>query len=197
LEKINVLTGLEERILQFVRNYCRSHAGQSPTLAEIGDGCGVKSVGTVHRYVSAIEGKGYLEKTRSGWRTRRPKATLPYRGVIVAGKPLEAVEQQDTIDLMDKLVQPGCFLLHVKGESMIDAGIFDGDLVVIQSSATARDGEIVVALVDGTDASLKEIRQHPAGKVELIPRNRNMAPMVYDAEQVTIQGVLRSVIRTY
>lgn len=192
-----MLTGLEDRILRFIGNYLRDNGGESPTLAEIGEGCGISSVGTVHRYVASIEKKGYLEKARAGWRTLVAPTALPYRGVIVAGQPLEAVEQEETMDLMDLLIQPDCFLLHVKGESMISAGILDGDLVVVRRAETARDGDIVVALVDSNDASLKEMRHLAGGRIKLIPHNDGMAPIVYRAEQVSIQGVLRSVIRMY
>jgi repressor LexA len=197
LEKIKVLTGLEERILRFIGDYLRDNGGESPTLAEIGEGCGISSVGTVHRYVASIERKGYLEKARAGWRTLVAPTALPYRGVIVAGQPLEAVEQEETMDLMDLLIQPDCFLLHVKGKSMSNAGILEGDLVVVRRAKTARNGEIVVALVDSNEASLKEIRHLAGGKIKLIPHNDEMDPMVYPAERVSIQGVLRSVIRTY
>lgn len=192
-----MLTGLEERILRFIGDYLRDNGGESPTLAEIGEGCGISSVGTIHRYVTSIEKKGYLQKARAGWRTLVAPTALPYRGVIVAGRPLEAVEQEETIDLMDLLIQPDCFLLHVKGESMVKAGILDGDLVVVRRAETARNGDIVVALVDNIDASLKEIRHLVGGKIKLIPHNDTMDPMIYCADQVSVQGVLRSVIRTY
>jgi repressor LexA len=192
-----VLTSLEERILRFIGDYLRENGGESPTLAEIGEGCRIKSVGTIHRYVASIEKKGYLEKARAGWRTIVAPTALPYRGRIVAGQPLEAIEQQESIDLMDLLIQPDCFLLHVQGESMVDYGILDGDLIVARRAETARDGDIIVALVEGSDASLKEFRNRGNGQVELVPHNKEMPVMVYDAEQVQIQGILRSVIRMY
>ena len=88
-----MLTPLEERILSFVSEYLRGNGGRSPTLAEIGAACGVKSLGTVHRYVSQIEDKGYLEKARKGWRTLVAPNNLPFCGDIAAGQPLEAIEQ--------------------------------------------------------------------------------------------------------
>ena len=197
MEKRKLLTNLEKKILQFIGDYLRKRPGESPTLAEIGDGCGIKSVGTVHRYVSSLKKKRYLKKGKTGWRTIKAPSELPYRGRIVAGEPLEAIEQEETIDLMEKLVQPDCFLLDVKGDSMIEKGIFDGDMVIVRRSDIARDGDIVVALVDGIDASLKEFRRRSDGKIDLIPHNEDMEPMTFDAEQVIVQGVLRSVIRMY
>ena len=192
-----MLTELEKKILNFVGEYLRENEGRSPTLSEIGEGCRVKSVGTIHRYISSIENKGFLEKARSGWRTLLAPNELPFKGVIAAGKPIEAVEQNESIDLMALLVQPDCFLLRIKGDSMIDKGILDGDLVVIRHAETARNGQIVVALVDDMDASLKEIRYFQNGKIKLIPHNKSMEPMVYAPKQIRIQGILSSVIRTY
>lgn len=193
-----MLTELEKKILLFIGDYLRKHQGRSPKLSEIGNGCGIKSVGTVHRYVSSIEEKGFLEKARSGWRTLRSPNELPFRGVIAAGQPIEAVEQDESIDLTSLLIQPDCFLLKIKGDSMINSGILDGDLVVIKPSATARNGQIVVALVDNENASLKEFQAMRGGhRIKLIPHNDEMEAQVYDADRVRIQGVLVSVVRTY
>jgi repressor LexA len=193
-----VLTELEKKILLFIGEYLRKHEGRSPKLTEIGAGCGIKSVGTIHRYVASIEEKGFLEKARSGWRTLRSPNELPFRGVIAAGVPIEAVEQDETIDLTSLLIQPDCFLLKIKGDSMINSGILDGDLVVIKPANTASNGQIVVALVDNENASLKEFQKIEGGKsIKLIPHNDAMKAQSYDADRVQIQGVLVSVVRTY
>ena len=193
-----MLTELEKKILLFIGDYLRHHGGRSPKLSEIGDGCGIKSMGTVHRYVSSIKEKGFLEQARSGWRTLRPPNELPYRGVIAAGLPIEAVEQDETIDLTALLIQPDCFLLKIKGDSMINSGIMDGDLVVIKPSNTASNGQIVVALVDNEEASLKEFQKTDGGKsIKLIPHNDEMKAQIYDADRLQIQGILLSVVRTY
>lgn len=192
-----MLTGLEKKILNFIGDYLRENEGRSPTLSEVGEGCGISSVGTIHRYVRSLEKKQFLGKSRSGWRMLSPPNALPFLGIIAAGRPIEAIEQNESIDLFALLVQPDCFLLRIKGDSMIDKGILDGDLVVIRRAETACDGQIVVALVDGVDASLKEIRYFKSGKIKLIPHNKSMEPMVYTPEQIRIQGILSSVIRTY
>lgn len=193
-----MLTALERKILNFIGEYLRENAGRSPTLSEIGEGCGVKSVGTIHRYIASIEDKGFLEKARSGWRTLLAPNELPFKGIIAAGKPIEAVEQNESIDLSALLVQPDCFLLKIEGDSMIDSGILDGDLVVIKPAQTARNGQIVVALVDSENASLKEFEKIDNGRrIKLIPHNKRMKAQIYDAGRVEIQGILSSVIRTY
>lgn len=191
-----MLTELEQRMLIFIGDYLREHEGRSPTLAEIGEGCGVNSVGTVHRYLKSIEGKGFLDRARSGWRTRLAPTELPFCGRIAAGRPILAIDQAEAIDLMALLVQPDCFVLRVEGDSMKDRGIFDGDLVIVKSADTARTGDIVVALVND-EATLKEFRKVDGGRrVELIPHNINFKKQVYDANDVVIQGILTRVVRT-
>lgn len=191
-----MLTDLEQRMLTFIGEYLRQHAGRSPTLAEIGDGCGVNSVGTVHRYLKSIEDKGFLDRARAGWRTRLAPTELPFCGRVAAGAPIEAIDQAETIDLMALLVQPDCYVLRVTGDSMLERGILDGDLVIIKSARTARDGEIVVAIVDN-EATLKEFKRVEGGrKIKLIPHNRELEHRIYDADAVEIRGVLTSVIRT-
>lgn len=193
-----MLTRLEKRILAFVGNYLRQNDGDAPTLAEIGDACGISSVGTVHRYVSSIESKGLLKRSRDGWRTLQAPNELPFLGKIVAGTPLEAIAQAESVDLAAMLIQPDCFVLEVQGDSMIDAGIFDGDLAVIRQAETANNGEIIVALVDECVATLKEIRfDERSGAIRLIPHNKEMLEMQYQPEQVRIQGVLSGIVRTF
>jgi repressor LexA len=189
-----MLTELEQRMLNFIGDYLREHDGRSPTLVEIGEGCAVSSVGTVHRYLKAIEDKGFLDRAGSGWRTRLAPTELPFCGKIAAGRPILAVDQAESIDLLSLLVQPDCFVLRVEGDSMKDRGIFDGDLVIIKSVRTARNGEIVVALVDN-EATLKEFRKS-GRRIELIPHNKKFRIQEFDADAVEIQGVLTSVIRT-
>lgn len=191
-----MLTNLEKRMLNFIGEYLREQGGRSPTLVEIGEGCGIKSVGTVHRYLSNIEDKGFLEKARKGWRTRLAPSELPFLGKIAAGRPIEAIEQAETIDVASLLLQPDCFVLRIEGDSMIDRGILDGDLVVIKPAQSAHNGQIVVALV-GNEATLKEFRKIDGGRsVRLIPHNANMEPQTYKADEVLIQGILSGVVRT-
>jgi repressor LexA len=198
-----LLTELEKKILAYVRETLEAQ-GSSPTMTEIGEAMGIKSKGTVHRYVNSLIEKGFLEKSGSGWRNlalvdseEGGLGTLPLAGKIAAGHPIEAIEGRDSIDVNEMLVKPGRFVLKVSGDSMVDAGILDGDWVVIESRSSARDGEIVVALVDNEEATLKRLRRGKDGMVELIPENSSMSPMVYEGERVQVQGVLVGVMRTY
>ena len=191
-----MLTPLEQRMLNYIGEYLRENEGRSPTLAEIGEACNLSSVGTVHRYLTSIEDKGFLEKARKGWRTRLAPTELPFLGKVAAGKPIEAIENSDAIDLVKQLIQPDCFVLKVEGDSMEDRGILDGDYVLIKPANTARDGQLVIALVEGS-STLKEFKKIDGGRrIKLIPHNERLEPQVYDANQVTIQGILLSVVRT-
>jgi len=190
-----VLTALEKKIINFLGEYLRAHSGRSPTLAEIGDGCGIRSLGTIHRYLCSIEAKGYLSKEGSGWRARLAPTELPYCGKVAAGKPIGAIDQAERIDLSSLLMQPDCFVLTIEGDSMVERGILDGDLVIVKSSKTARNGQIVVALVEN-EATLKEFQSMDGGRrIKLIPYNRNLVAQTYPADQVEIQGILVSVVR--
>lgn len=191
-----MLTELETRILSFIGDYLRENGGRSPTLSEIGEGCGIRSVGTIHRYLSSIEDKGYLERARKGWRTFLAPNELPFLGKIAAGRPIEAIEQAESIDIAALLIQPDCFVLRVEGDSMIDRGIFDGDLVVVKPAQSAQNGQIVVALVEN-EATLKEFQKIDGGRrIKLIPYNSSLEPQIYEADEIQIQGILSSVIRT-
>lgn len=191
------LTELERRMLQFIGEFLRENDGRGPTLAEIGEACGVNSVGTVHRYLSSIETKGYLTKSGSGWRTRKGPSELPFLGKTAAGKPIEAVDNSETVDLAALLMQPDCFVLRVEGDSMIGSGILPGDLVVIRSTQVAKDGQVVLALVE-SQSTLKELKRVDGGrKVKLIPHNEKHETQIYKSEDVQIQGVLTGVVRTF
>lgn len=197
-----MLTQLEEKILQFITHYIAQH-GHAPTLAEIGAGLSIRSKGTVHRYVESLIDKGHLHRTGRSWRgirltgenTRR-LTILPLAGRIAAGKPIEAVPDQKEINFSELLLGPDRYALQVRGDSMIDAGILDGDLVVVRHANTAENGDIVVALIDGEEATLKRLRKH-GSRVELIPANRHLASMIYPAERVMIQGIVVGQVRLY
>lgn len=196
-------TLLEKRILNFIRAFIQQH-GHSPTLVEIGQAMEIKSKGTVHRYVQALKQKGVLEQTERGWRGIRladdpatHSTTLRLVGRIAAGHPIEAIEDQEEIDLHEMFVGDNRYALEVKGESMIGAGILDGDIVIIESQDTAQYGDIVVALIDEQEATLKRYRRYADGRIELAPENPDMKPMVYDANRVRIQGLLVGQLRSY
>ncbi len=199
-----MLTQLENRILQCFRDYVRDY-GRAPALRELGEAAGVRSKGTLHRYVQSLVQKGVLASQGRGWHNLslvEPDEPggglrLPLLGRIAAGSPIEAVAGADEIDLAELLGGPGRFLLKVKGDSMVDAGIYDGDWVIIRACDAANDGELVVALVDNEDVTLKHLQRGADGTVALIPENAAMAPMVYEAGRVRVQGVVVARIRMF
>ncbi len=197
-----MLTGLEEKILQCITRYITQN-GHAPTLVEIGKLLDIKSKGTVHRYVDSLIEKGHLHRTGRSWRglrltgeQNRRLTILPFAGRIAAGRPIEAIPEQLEINFSEMLLGAGRYVLEVKGDSMIEAGILDGDLVIIRQAETAENGDIVVALIDHGEATLKRLRKH-GDRVELIPANQSMAPMIYPADRVHIQGVVVGQVRSY
>lgn len=204
-----MLTDRQRQTLDFIRAYTADH-GYSPKLKEIADHLGIQSRGTVHRYIRALEEADLIRVARDRSRgisladkPAEPQAQhagevgLPLLGRIAAGLPIEAIEDHETINLNDFFVRPGRFVLRVQGDSMIEDGIFDGDMVIVESTPIARDGEIVVALIDREEATLKRLQNHGDGSVTLIPANASMQPFRYSAERVQIQGIVVGQFRAY
>ncbi len=205
----NAYTELTDRqlaTLDFIRTYIARN-GRSPKLVEVADGIGIQSRGVAHRYVQALVDAGLLEHhagRHRGLRIVEDEAQqtpspleLPLAGRIAAGLPIEAIEGDDRINLADFLIGEGRFVLRVKGDSMMDAGILDGDLVVIQSQPTARNGEIAVVILDHEEATLKYFFREKDGSVRLDPANSSLSPMRYSAERVEIRGVVVAQLRNY
>ena len=197
-----MLTGLEEKILQCITRYITQN-GRSPTLDEIGQLLEIKSKGTIHRYVKSLIDKGHLQRSGRNWRglrltgeKNRRLTILPLAGRIAAGKPIEAISEQYEINFSEMLLGPGRYVLEVQGDSMIDAGILDGELVIIRETQSANNGDIVVALVDNSEATLKRLRKK-GNQIELIPDNQSMSPMKYSADRINIQGVVVGQVRMY
>jgi repressor LexA len=198
---------------QEIYDYLREHLDDfphPPTLDELCDALGLKSRGSLHKQIQALIEAGLVEpmnNLRRGIRLAEMSATtdvaandddaLPLYGRIAAGRPIEAIANPETIQVPPRLrtARP-CYVLEVKGDSMIEEGILDGDWVVIEQRDHARNGEIVVALVEGEEATLKRIEQTP-GQVILHPANSAMQAMRYLPEQVQIQGVLVGQMRSY
>lgn len=188
----------------FICDYIAEH-DQAPLLEEIATGLGIKSKGVIHRYVQSLAKTKMIELIPGRHRGIKlphqsapdQATTLPLLGRIAAGQPIEAIPEQNEINLADFFIAPGRFVLKVQGESMIEAGILPDDMVVIESCVTARNGEIVVALVDQQEATLKRFRNNQDGTVTLIPENSTMEPMTFQAHQVHIQGVLVAQMRSY
>ena len=199
-----MLTDNQRAVLSFIQRYIATH-GVPPKLQEIAKGIGISSRGVAHRYVQALVDAGFLAIDKGKHRgirlirenTTQQENTLPLLGRIAAGKPIEAIPGEDEINLNDFFGQNN-FAVHVQGDSMIDAGILDGDVVVIEFRETANDGDIVVALIDEQEATLKRFKRTQQGRfIQLIPENKDMEAMVYEASRVRIQGVLVGQLRRY
>ncbi len=191
---------------QEIYDYLRSHAGHfthPPTYDELCQLLGLSSRGSMHKHIQALIEAGLVEplEGRQGIRLvewGQAEEGVPHLGAIAAGRPIEALPQPEFLPVPDYLLSDRpCYVLTVKGDSMVDAGIMDGDLVVIERRDTASNGEIVVALINGEEATLKRLQNNNDGSVTLIPENSSMEPMVYPADDVQIQGVLVSLLRRY
>ena len=198
------LTDKQRLTLDFIQSYVATHT-VSPKLQEIAEGIGINSRGVTHRYVQALVDAGFIEtdsRKHRGIRLLRPdpqdnESILPLLGKIAAGKPIEAIPGEDEIDLREFFGHNN-FAVRVQGDSMIEAGIMDGDTVIIKFCETANDGDIVVALIDETETTLKRFkRSHKGRYIKLIPANKDMEPMVYEASRIRIQGILIGQLRKY
>ena len=184
---------------------------QPPTLDEICVAINLKSRGSLHKHIQALISAGLIEppnrKQRGIRLTEQAKQeqqfvpedsdSLPFIGAIAAGQPIEAIEDKHYMSVPEQLkTDKSCYILQVKGDSMIDDGIFDGDWVVIEQRSTARNGEIVVALIEKSEATLKYIEQYPHETI-LLPANKEMKPMHFKPHQIEIQGVLVGQMRSY
>ena len=197
------MTTQQKRVLDFIRAFIARH-GHAPTLREIGEGVDIQSRGAVHRHVQTLLERGVLKRARRGWRTLElaekaedDAATLPLLGKIAAGRPIEAIPGHDEVNIADMLLGTDRYALQIEGDSMIDAGILDGDTVIIRRSDTADDGDIVVALIDNEEVTLKRLQHLSGRRIKLIPENRAMTPLIYAGDRVRIQGVLAGQLRVY
>ncbi len=165
---------------------------------------GVNSQGTIHRYVQSLEDKGYINRSKGNARgmslAELPLVSppvIPLVGRIAAGLPIEAIEDQQELNLADMFMGPDLFALRVTGDSMIFAGLLDNYYVIIKIQPVAHDGDIVVAMIDKVEATLKRFRRRSNSEVALIPENPDMEPMIYSADRVTIHGILVGQMRSY
>jgi repressor LexA len=194
------MTPKQKMILDFIQSYA-DREGYPPSQQEIADSFGFRSLGTVQNYLVRLGREGLLVRdwnARRGLRVLRPKLSsmeLPLVGTVAAGKPIEAIETPDTIEVPASMVGPGeNFVLLVKGDSMVGDGILDGDYVVVRKQATADSGQTVVALIRG-EATVKRLLRK-GRRIELHPANPAMVPIVLeDDESFRIEGVVVGVIR--
>jgi repressor LexA len=203
------LTRRQREIYEFIRKFVKQK-GYSPSLEEIGAHFGLSSVATVHKHVQHLIEKGFLKKAWNRSRSIEPidasgpgpaLRSLPVLGTVAAGAPIEAIEDEaaaERIAVPPELTggRGETYLLRVRGESMIDEQIRDGDLVVVEARREARNGETVVALIGGSEATLKRFYLR-GDRVRLVPANAAMEPFEVPASEVEIRGVLRGLLRQY
>ena len=200
------LTRRQRHVLNFVARFIEER-GYCPSYEEIGEGMGLSSLATVHKHIITLESKGFLRRGEHQSRSlelgpkfaqerRRARSALPLLGRIAAGRPVEAVENPETLSLADFTGSKDVFVLQVRGDSMVDEHIVNGDYILVEKSEAAHDGEIVVALVDGVDATLKRFYRE-GDRVRLQPSNASMQPIVVPAGSVRVQGRVIGVLRRY
>jgi repressor LexA len=204
------ITRRQREVYDFISRFVTEH-GYSPSFEEIGQGLDLNSLATVHKHISNLEKKGLL--TRDYNRSRSidllpPKGklkqsmsvntgvVLPLVGRIAAGQPIEAIQNQETISLADFVRSKEVFVLEVRGDSMQDEAILNGDYVLVEKAKTAHNGDIVVALVDSSDATLKRFYRE-GDSIRLQPSNATMKPIIVPAASVDVQGRVIGVLRKY
>jgi len=205
------LTKRQKDVLDFIAGFVEEN-GYSPSYEEIAHALELASLATVHKHISALAEKKYLQRGANQSRSvdissrylqehRRQKQKtsleVPLLGRIAAGVPVEAIEDRATLSFAEFLGHSDTYALEVRGNSMVEDHICDGDLVLIERGRDYREGDIVVALVGGNDASLKRIYREPRNMVRLQPANAAMKPMYYPANEVDVQGRLLAVLRKF
>jgi repressor LexA len=205
------LTKRQRQIYDYISDFVARN-GYSPSFEEIGDGMGLSSLATVHKHVSNLEKKGLLKRDYNRSRSidvlppkgnlkksmaaMPPPLELPLLGRIAAGRPIEAVENPETLSLSDFTSSKDVYVLKVMGESMQDEHIVEGDYVIVEKADSARNGEIVVAVVNKDDATLKRI-YHEGETTRLQPSNAKMQPIIVPSRSVQVQGRVIGVLRKY
>lgn len=196
------LTRRQQEIYQYLVDNL-DYYDHPPSHDELCQALGLSSRGSLHKHIQALIRAGLVESMDGNQRGIRlveqadAEEGIPLLGTIAAGRPIEAVPHPETLRVPEELLGRGrCYVLKVSGDSMIDEGILDGDYVVIEQRDSAINGDIVVALINNEEATLKRIEQQP-GRVLLHPANVAMTAMSYSPDEVRIQGVLRGLLRRY
>ncbi len=204
------LTKRQKQVLDFIATFVDEN-GYCPSFEEIARGLDLASLATVHKHISVLETKSYLKRgfnqSRSleltpkyvqEQRRAKPVVTeIPMLGRIAAGSPIESVEQRGTLDLADFAKDGNTYALEVRGNSMIDDHICDGDLILLERVSQARDGDIVVALVKGSETTLKRFYREAGEMIRLQPANAALKPIFVPTRDLEIQGRLLAVLRKY
>ncbi len=199
-----VLTRRQKELLDYLRQYIEER-GYAPTLEEIGEHFALTSLATVHKHLSNLETKGMIRRTWNHSRAielveqpRRSGAVdLPLLGTVAAGAPIEELEDPDTVSVPEELIRRNnTFVLRVKGDSMIDDGIWDGDYIVVEERRDADNGETVVAVIDG-ETTVKRFYREDRDTIRLQPANENLAPIQVSQRDLQVRGVVVAVMRKY
>lgn len=203
------LTKRQKQVLDFIARF-QDENGYCPSYEEIARGLDLASLATVHKHISALEAKTYLKRgfnqSRSlelapkylhEQRRARPHLEVPLLGRIAAGLPVESVEQRETLNFADFAGNGNTFALEVRGDSMIEDHICDGDWILLEKAPQVRDGDIVVALVGGSETTLKRFYREPGDQIRLQPANAALKPIIVPAREVQVQGRLIAVLRKY
>jgi len=205
------LTRRQKQVLDFIAGF-QDENGYCPSYEEIARGLSLASLATVHKHISVLEAKNYLKRGANQSRSlelapkyhqeqrrmlRPPSLEIPLLGRIAAGAPVESVEQREMLNFADFAGSGNNFALEVRGNSMIDDHICDGDLILLEKASEARDGDIVVALVAGSETTLKRFYRESADTIRLQPANSSLKPIIVPAKDVMIQGRLLAVLRKY
>ena len=207
------LTKRQKDFLDFLSGFLEKR-GYSPSYEEIAEGLDLASLATVHKHILSLESKQYLtrgfnqsrsleispkyyDEQRQHRQSMPVRTELPMLGRIAAGRPVEAIAGEDTLNFADFTGDPNTYALKVRGDSMIEDHICDGDYVLIEKASDARNGEIVVALVNGAESTLKRFYDEPGDQVRLQPANAAMEPIFVPKGSVSIQGKLLAVLRKY
>ncbi len=198
------LTKRQREILDYLHDFIEQH-GYAPSLEEIGRRFGLSSLATVHKHLTNLQEKGFIKRawnrSRSVELVPKPAGSrvleLPLLGYVAAGAPIEAVASSESIAVPENFIgRRDTYVLRVRGDSMIDEQIRDGDMVIVEDRKTADNGEMVIALLGGSDVTLKKFYRDN-GRVRLQPANPALQPIFVDAAQVKIQGVVVGVMRKY
>ena len=199
-----ILTKRQKQLYDYLDDFIARH-GYAPTLEEIGERFKLSSLATVHKHLTNLEEKGLIKRKWNFSRAiemvpQQKKAAaveLPLLGYVAAGAPIEALENAESFVVPEEFVRrQNTFALRVKGNSMIDDGICDGDYIIVEERPNASNGETVVALVDG-EATVKKFHRDKGGKIRLIPANDSMAPIIVKDKDVAVRGVVVAVMRKY
>lgn len=199
------LTRRQRQILDYVDSFIDAQ-GYSPSFEEIASSFGYSSLATVHEHLSNLEEKGFIRKNYNKSRSLEVihaeigalAVELPLLGSVAAGLPIEAIPEQETVSVPHDMVRAGSnFVLRVRGSSMIDEQIRDGDYIIVNSRRTAENGDMVVALIGGDSATVKKFYRERSGRIRLQPANPTMEPFFYDEGEVEVQGIVVGVIRKF